>query len=314
MTLVPIIDLSTRDTAAGRADLAARIGEACRTSGFYVIVGHGVPAGLIERMYTVTNDFFRLPRALKDRVASHPGVAGFRRAGGNTAASIDEDTPPDLCEVFAAHVTGELPAEERALLGGPWATWTLANIWPSTEFRDVWWEYMDTVGALAADLLRLSALSLGLEEEYFAGFFDRHGSSVAANYYYPQVRPPLPGQLRRGPHTDFGGLTVLYQEDDRSGLQVVDGQGEWRDVEVVPGSFVVNIGDLLSLWTGGRWVSTMHRVVNPVDATTSRLSVPFFYLPNHDAVVTPVEGAGEAVIAGEWMSRKLEKLFTGVPG
>ncbi|GLZ79615.1 2OG-Fe(II) oxygenase [Actinorhabdospora filicis] len=311
MTLVPIIDLSTRDTPEGRAAIAARIGDACRTSGFYVITGHGVPADLVERMYTVTNDFFRLPRALKDRVATRPGVSGFRRAGGSTAASIGEETPPDLCEVYAAHVTGELPDDERAALGGPWATWTLANIWPSAEFKAVWWEYMDTVGALAADLMRLSALALGLDEEYFAGRFDRHGSSVAANYYYPQVRPPLPGQLRRGPHTDFGGLTVLYQEDHRSGLQVADITGAWRDVAVVPGSFVVNIGDLMSLWTGGRWLSTMHRVINPDDAGTSRLSIPFFYLPNHDAVIEPVDGGGDAVIAGEWMSRKLEKLFTG---
>ncbi|HEY1179935.1 MAG TPA: hypothetical protein VGF17_27580, partial [Phytomonospora sp.] len=68
------------------------------------------------------------------------------------------------------------------------------------------------------------------------------------------------------------------------------------------------------LWTGGRWVSTMHRVVNPPPehAASSRVSIPFFYLPDHDAVIEPVDGGGEPVVAGEWMSRKLEKLFTGV--
>ncbi|GIG66674.1 isopenicillin N synthase family dioxygenase [Phytomonospora endophytica] len=311
---VPVIDLSTRDTPEGRAALAATIGEACATSGFYVIVGHGVAAELVTRMYTVTRSFFLLPDAGKDLVANRPGVSGFRRLGGSTAASIGEDTPPDLCEVFAAHVTGELPDAERAALGDAWATWTLANVWPSAEFKDVWWEYMDAVTALAADLMRLSALALGLDEEFFASSFGRHGSSVAANYYYPQTRPPLPGQLRRGPHTDFGGLTVLYQEDDRSGLQVRGAAGEWRDVAAIPGSFVVNIGDLMALWTGGRWVSTMHRVVNPPPehAASSRVSIPFFYLPDHDAVIKPVEGGGEAVVAGEWMSRKLERLFTGV--
>lgn len=310
---VPIIDLSTRHTREGRADLAARIGEACANSGFYVIVGHGVPEDLVHRMWTITDAFFRLPDAGKDLVANRPGVSGFRRLGGSTAASIDQETPPDLCEVFAAHVTGELSDGERAKLGDAWATWTLANVWPSPEFKAVWQEYMDTVGALAADLMRLSALALGLDEEFFAGSFDRHGSSVAANYYYPQTRPPLPGQLRRGPHTDFGGLTVLYQEDDRSGLQVLDADGEWFDVRAIPGSFVVNIGDLMALWTGGRWVSTMHQVVNPPPehAGSSRVSIPFFYLPNHDAVIEPVRGPGEAVVAGEWMSRKLEKLFTG---
>ncbi|HEY1178145.1 MAG TPA: 2-oxoglutarate and iron-dependent oxygenase domain-containing protein, partial [Phytomonospora sp.] len=236
---VPIIDLSDRDTPDGRAALAARIGEACSTSGFYVIVGHGVPDELVHRMYTVTRAFFLLPHADKDRVANRPGVSGFRRLGGSTAASIGEETPPDLCEVFAAHVTGELPDDERARLGDAWATWTLANVWPSAEFKAVWWEYMVAVTALAADLARLSALALGLDEEFFARSFGRHGSSVAANFYYPQTRPPLPGQLRRGPHTDFGGLTVLCQEDDRSGLQVRGSEGDWRDVAAIPGSFVV---------------------------------------------------------------------------
>ena len=317
---VPVIDLSARDTARGRAALAEAIDDACTGSGFFIIVGHGISPELVERMYTVTNAFFKLPDADKDLVANRPGVSGFRRMGGTTAATIDRKTPPDLCEAFSAHVTGELGDDERAGLGDEWATWTLANVWPENPagFQEVWWEYMAVVGDLSADLMRLFALALGLAEDFFADKFDRHGSSLTANYYYPQLEPPLPGQLRRGPHTDFGGLTVLYQEDHRGGLQV-QRAGEWRDVAAVPGSFVVNIGDLMALWTGGRWVSTMHRVTNPKpeDAASSRLSVPFFYMPNHDALIEPLrpsgragDGRGEAVNAGEWMSRKIEKLFT----
>ncbi|WP_037067464.1 isopenicillin N synthase family dioxygenase [Pseudonocardia acaciae] len=303
---VPVIDISSRIDTGKRAELARTIGAACERSGFFVIVGHGVPSDLVDRMYTVTNAFFTLPESEKNAVASRPGTSGFRSSGESTARSLDRETPPDLCESFGVHVTGELDEAERAGLGDYWATWKLANLWPEVPagFKRTWQEYMETMTTLSADLMRLSALALGHDEHHFDNRFDRHVSSLVANYYYPQLTAPLPGQLRRGAHTDFGGLTVLYQEDNLGGLQVMAGEDEWRDVRAIPGSFVVNIGDLMSLWTGGRWVSTMHRVVNPERGnTSSRLSIPFFYQPNHDA---PSDGS---ITAGEWMTEKMRKLF-----
>ncbi|QKW32687.1 isopenicillin N synthase family oxygenase [Actinomadura sp. NAK00032] len=316
---VPVIDISSRHSGPGRVALAEAIDRACRTSGFFVITGHGVPAELIERMRTVTTAFFRLPGEEKSAV-QRPGFSGFRSSGGTTAQSLDRRTPPDLCESFAAHVTGELSDREREMLGDYWATWKLANLWPQepAEFQSTWQEYMTALHALSADLMRLCARALGLDEDHFDDKFDRHVSSLVANYYFPQLQEPLPGQLRRGAHTDFGGLTVLYQQDDIGGLQVLQGENTWQDVRAVPGSFVINIGDLLALWTGGRWVSTMHRVINPAETdTSSRLSVPFFFQPNHDAVVEPLRPITseadrerpETVIAGEWMAMKTQKLF-----
>lgn len=317
---VPVIDISTRNGASGRAALAEAIGKACRTSGFFVIVGHGIPPELIDRMRTATTAFFTLPDTEKERAASRPGFSGFRPSGGTTAQSLDRRTPPDLCESFGVHVTGELTDSEREALGNYPATWKLANLWPQepADFKDTWLEYMNALHALSADLLRLCARALGLDEDHFDDKFDRHVSSLVANYYYPQLDEPLPGQLRRGAHTDFGGLTVLYQQDDTGGLQVLQGENTWRDVRAIPGSFVINIGDLMALWTGGRWVSTMHRVVNPDRTdTSSRLSVPFFFQPNHDAVIEPLptldpapdQRPPESVIAGEWMAMKMQKLF-----
>ncbi|GAA0947837.1 isopenicillin N synthase family dioxygenase [Nonomuraea longicatena] len=306
---VPVIDLSSRNRPQGRRALAAAIGGACETSGFFVIVGHGVPTDLVGRMHTVTDAFFRLPEDGKRPVAHRPGFSGFRTSGGTTARSLDQRTPPDLCESFAVHFTGELGDRERAALGEHDAPWKLANLWPEVPagFKATWQEYMAVLEELSRDLLRLSALALGLDERFYDAKFDRHVSSLVANYYYPQVERPLPGQLRRGAHTDFGGLTVLHQQDDLGGLQVLQGQ-EWRDIRAIPGSFVVNIGDLMAMWTGGRWVSTMHRVVNPEQGdTSSRLSLPFFYQPDHDALVEPPGAA--AVVAGDWMAAKLRKLF-----
>ncbi|KAA2251245.1 isopenicillin N synthase family oxygenase [Solihabitans fulvus] len=315
---VPVIDLSTRDSTEGRAAIARAIGAACASSGFFTIVSHGVPQDLVDRMYTTTNAFFRSPDEEKDLVANRPGVSGFRRFGGATANSLDQKTPPDLCEAFSTHATGELSEQERERLGNYWASWKLANIWPSTpaDFKDTWQEYLYVMTELSADLMRLFALALELDEDFFENRFDHHVSSLAANYYYPQLELPLPGQLRRGEHTDWGSLTVLYQEDDLGGLQVQHGMtNDWRDVPAIPGSFVVNIGDLMALWTGGRWVSTMHRVVNPERGNaSSRVSIPFFYLPNHDAPTEPIEPtrpfAADAVTAGQWISTKMQKTFS----
>ncbi|MFB8007825.1 isopenicillin N synthase family dioxygenase [Nocardia sp. NPDC056000] len=318
---VPVIDLSNRHTEPGRRAIATAIDRACRTSGFFSIVGHGIPADLIDRMATTTREFFSLPDHEKDLVAHRPGVSGFRRMGGATAQSLGHQTPPDLCEVFSAHVTGDLTEPERALLGDYWASWKLANIWPHNPpaFEAIWHDYMAALTDLSADVMRLFALALDLPEQFFEDKFDRHVSSIAVNHYYPQHRTPLPGQLRRGAHTDWGSLTILYQDTDIDGLQVQTETGEWRDVPMIPGGFIVNIGDLMSLWTAGHWVSTMHRVVNPESGNTAaRLSIPFFYLPNHDAPLDAVSGfaAGAASephgtsTAGQWISRKMRQTFS----
>jgi isopenicillin N synthase-like dioxygenase len=314
---VPVIDLSSRDSAPGRAAIARAISTACESSGFFAIVGHGVAPDLVRRMYLTTNAFFTLTGEEKDLIGHRPGVSGFRRFGGATANSLGQDTPPDLCEVFSAHVTGELSDREREGLGDYWASWKLANIWPGTpaDFEETWHEYMAVMSRLSGDLMRLFALALGLAEDFFDDKFDRHVSSLTANYY-PQLESPLPGQIRRGEHTDWGSLTVLY-EDDLGGLQVRQESGWWRDVPAVSRSFVVNIGDLMAFWTGGRWVSTMHRVVNPERGnTSSRLSVPFFFMPNHDAPIEPMRSfaastaQGESTTAGQWISRKTQKTFS----
>ncbi|MEV0278852.1 2-oxoglutarate and iron-dependent oxygenase domain-containing protein [Streptomyces sp. NPDC050610] len=325
---MPVIDLSARGSAHGRELIADAIGAACESSGFFTIVGHGVPPELIARMHATTNAFFELPDTEKDLVANRPGVAGFRRFGGTTALSQDQQTPPDLCEVFASHVTGELSEDERARLGDYEAPWKMANIWPDAPagFQDTWHEYTGAMAELASDIMRLFALALGLPEGFWDDKFDNHTSALIANYYYPQLTPPLPGQLRRGAHTDWGSLTILHQEDGLGGLQVLQGSGEtgeWRDVPAIPGSFVVNIGDLMALWTGGRWVSTMHRVLNPGQGTrSSRLSIPFFQQPNHDAPVEPIAAIAPpdyecppktGMTSGEWISAKMVKTFSTEP-
>ncbi|MDJ1136406.1 isopenicillin N synthase family dioxygenase [Streptomyces iconiensis] len=319
------------DCGAGRLAVARAIGNACENSGFFTVVGHGVPQELVDDMYGKTEEFFTAPRKEKERAAGGPGTCGFRSSAGSAAKSMGVEAPADLCEIFTANVLGDHGADVRARYGDESAPWTRANVWPSQPagFRDTWHAYMREMERLGRELMRLFALALGLDEEFFEDKVDRHVSTVVANFYYPQNRPPLPGQLRKGPHTDWGNLTILHQ-DDIGGLQVRYGESGWRDVPFVPGGFVINIGDMMAFWTGGRWVSTLHRVLNPERGhDRSRLSLPFFHMPNHDAVVEPLAqlgspgadagpveapgsnaGAVPATTPGQWYRDKMAATFS----
>ena len=126
--------------------------------------------------------------------------------------------------------------------------------------------------------------------------------------------PPLPGQFRRGPHSDWGSLTILYH-DGEPGLQIKSPEGQWEDVPVVDGSFVVNIGDLMAAWTNDRWVSTLHRVVVADGASGERISVAFFHQPTYDARIeciptctSPVDPPRyEPTTSGEWLESMIAK-------
>jgi isopenicillin N synthase-like dioxygenase len=142
--------------------------------------------------------------------------------------------------------------------------------------------------ALAATLMRGFALGLGMPEGFFDDKVDRHITNFSVLHYPAQAEPPLPGQLRAGAHTDYGSLTILKTDAAAGGLQVQAPEGGWIDVPHLPDAFVVNLGDLMAEWTNDRWVSTLHRVVNPPRSAGSaarRLSMAFFHQPNYDAVI-----------------------------
>lgn len=167
------------------------------------------------------------------------------------------------------------------------------NLWPDDPpgLRPVMEEYHSTLTALAATLMRVFALALDLDENYFDDKIDKTGAHIRLNKYPAQETAPVPGQLRSGAHTDYGTLTILYGEDTPGGLQVMGADGEWMDVHPAPGSFVVNIGDSMARWTNDRWVSTLHRVVNPPreHASSERLSAAFFHAANYDAEIKCLE-------------------------
>ena len=196
------------------------------------------------------------------------------------------------------------------------------TIWPPAPagFVDAWKAYYAAMEDLAARIMRVFAVALKLPEDYFAGVIDRPVSALRAlNYPHPTV-PPQPGQLRAGAHTDYGSLTILLPEAKSGGLQIFTPEREWRPVPPVPGAFIINIGDLMALWTNDRWVSTLHRVVNPApDAkgSTRRQSFAFFHQPNwacRDQLPRILPGAGRAAALRAGAVRPVSDVQVQVDG
>jgi isopenicillin N synthase-like dioxygenase len=321
---IPVIDLAParRGDPAARRAVAAAIDAACRASGFLVVVGHGVDPDLIERMHDVTLRLFALADEDKVRWAQDGALRGFFLRPSRVSAAEDVETAPDLCEMFTMCRLGEPGVAARAGLGDAIDEWGAPNVWPDepVELRAVWLEYYAAMEALALELMRLFAIGLGLDEHHFDDRIDEHITNLTANHYPAVLAPPSADQYRKGPHSDWGSLTILHQ-DDTGGLEVVDRRtGGWVDVPVLPGAYVVNIGDLMARWTNDRWHSTKHRVrvPPPERRTVPRVSIPFFHHPNWGAEIECLPGCTSSdeppryppVTAGEYLLGKIGAAYT----
>lgn len=286
---VPMIDLARARSSDAEFDAVARqIDEANQHVGFLAVVNHGVPQTLLDDMYDVTAEFFDLPMderlsVLGSRHTSRGYIPPKQRALARTRGI---ETPADLVELFSIGLP-EVPDDpwfRRAQDLGYFA----ANRWPErpARFREIWESYYREMRTLAFELMQLFAVALGLEKNWFDDKVDRPISNLFANHYPPLTAVPEPGQIRVGEHTDYGSLTLLYQSDAVGGLEVLL-DDVWCPIEPIPGSFVVNIGDLMARWTNDRWISTLHRVQNPTISgpASRRISFPFFCQPNYDAVI-----------------------------
>lgn len=304
---VPIINLEPflQATSNGKGAVAKEIARACTDIGFFVIVGHGVSKSLIDDTYNITRTFFDLPDAVKRATPLNEFGAGYSPLQG---------------EVLSATLGNAAPADLKESLNiGKTKTQNLVPAQPADGSR-LWYAYFDAMETLAGNLLRAFALALDLDENFFADKIDHDNSFLRLINYPDQPTPPEKGQLRAGAHSDYGTLTILRAENAPGGLQVLNRAGEWIAVNIVPDSFVINMGDLMMRWTNDRWVSTIHRVANPQrdEALGSRRqSMVFFHNPNNDALIAPLPGSVDAdhpakyepITAGEHLALKTRKAY-----
>lgn len=299
---LPIIDLSA-DLGGSTADgkvAADAIRRACEEIGFFLISGHGVEETLIEKTYASVKRFFDLPLDEKMRIVRQSGAVsrGYDQLGGQVLSNtLGVSAPPDLQEVFSfgPPQIGDTPYYRE----GYGSIHFAPNLWPRhpADFRANAEDYYRAMVGLSGKLMRLFALALQLSEDFFEAKIDRQISSIRFINYPDQPEAPVSGQLRAGAHSDYGTLTILRIEDAPGGLQVQDRQGRWIDVGYVPGTFVVNIGDLMMQWTNDSWISTVHRVINPTRDRAlgaRRISMVFFHQPNYDAEVACLDACQSA--------------------
>ena len=297
---VPIIDLAPWFTGDPRekAQVARKVCQACQDIGFLVITQHQIPEALVARVSSLTRQFFDLPLATK-RLVDRPSpemVRGYSAVAEESLSySLEEAAPGDLKESFSIGPS-QVPAEPyyHSAEAGPHFA---PNVWPEEAmlpaFKATYQAYFEAMSDLARELMRIFALALELDEGYFDDKIDRH-ISMFRSLSYPDVKEAVEaGQMRASAHTDYGSLTIVRPDSALGGLQVRNQQGEWVDVPQVENGFVVNIGDLMMQWTNDRWISTLHRVVNPpLDSPSDnrRQSLVFFHQPNYDTLIECLPG------------------------
>jgi isopenicillin N synthase-like dioxygenase len=277
---LPIIDVSalTTGSATGKPQVAIQIDAACRQSGFFYVVGHGIDSGLQENLQRVARQFFALPTAEKMKIEMGRGGKAWRgyfRVGDELTSG-----KPDQKEglYFGQELAADHPlVQAETPLHGP-------NFFPKipVEMRSIVLDYMPALSELGQCLMGGIALALKLPEDYFIEHGTRHPLALFRIFNYP---PPASQDLWGvGEHTDYGLLTILLQ-DEIDGLEVKSKSG-WIAAPPIPGSFICNIGDMLDRMTRGVYRSTPHRVRNI--SGRDRMSFPFFFDPNFFADVRPI--------------------------
>ncbi|HLI12077.1 MAG TPA: 2-oxoglutarate and iron-dependent oxygenase domain-containing protein [Alphaproteobacteria bacterium] len=280
---IPLIDfapfLAGREPEKHR--VAGSIAEACETIGFLYLANHGVPAAKIAAVFAAAREFFHLPLEfrLSERLRCTPEEnRGYMPLGSRHYAGTGA---PDLMEAFKVQI--ELPPDDPDIRAGDRLHYP--NRWPDgmPEWRATVLDYFDEMTRLSQRLLRAFALALELEEDYFLAFYRKPLTQLSLIHYPPQEPAAPDDEYGIRPHADATSFTILAQ-DEVGGLEVLSPAGGWIQARPIPGTFVINIGDMMARWTNDRFASTKHRVFNR--AGRERYSLPFFGIPDFDAVVS----------------------------
>jgi isopenicillin N synthase-like dioxygenase len=262
---IPVIDLSgTATSAEARQSAARQLHEACRDIGFFYIANHSVPEMLLKAQLKGAARFFTLPDASKLALSAEKSS---RRLGYEPMLRqvLDEGSAPDLKESFMY----SLPAAA----------------WPEglPGFAEQMTHYHEHMRRLGGHLMELLALSLELPDDHFKVAFESAAYAVRLLRYPPQPAVGADNQLGAGAHTDWGAITLLYQ-DNAGGLEVRNAAGHWLRAQPIANTFVVNLGDLMRRWTNDLYQSTPHRVLNNTSGR-DRYSIATFCSPGYDCRV-----------------------------
>ncbi|MGO9926950.1 MAG: isopenicillin N synthase family dioxygenase [Mycobacterium sp.] len=297
--------LSVVDLRADPDRLRQGLREAAHEVGFFYLTGHGVPDGLGRRVLEVARRLFALPEADKDAVAMvrSPHFRGYTRLGGElTRGEVDWREQLDI-------------GPERPPIGGPGKPdylWLQGpNQWPAAlpELPGIIEEWDAALSSVARCLLGHWAASLGSPPDLFDSAFAETPATLIKIVRYPARAASSQGV---GEHRDAGVLTLLLAEPGSRGLQVRRARGSergWVDVPPLEGAFIVNIGELLEVATGGYLRATEHRV-NLHGPAAERISVPYFFNPRLDAQIPMLSLPEELAALAENVHDPSDPIFS----
>lgn len=267
---IPVVDFTGLIAAelVVRKATATSVRAAFEDFGFIYLKNHSVPQSVIDGLFATSIEFFSLPQKTKEQAGGYrgPGLSG-----------LDPSKPTDVKERFRAPYDSSLPAA----------------YWPERlpGFREAISVFHEAGLSVLRQVMCGVALALGLAETYFDAPHEPHSGAVMLLHYPPITEPLLPGQLRSGAHTDFGTMTLLVHHGSAEGLEIQRPDGTWLHAPAIPGTAIVNVGDLLTRWTNGQLRSVLHRVVPPEGeaARRSRYSATLFYEPRHEVMISCLE-------------------------
>lgn len=274
---IPLIDLRPFIDGSYNQNNKLEFLRACSDVGFIYISNHGIDPELIETLHELSKLFFNQPMESKRQITINQQIRGYLPL---YYKSYEGEAREGISHQQGFWIGHETPLDTKRPLDGP-------NQWPENprELKPVMLDYFSAVEQLSTVLLRSFALALDLELNCFDSLFERPTSRLKLNHYPIQDNPQTENNIGVVPHTDSGGFTILWQ-DQHGGLEIQNRQGDWVAAPPVENTFVVNLGNIMQIWSNGLFPATTHRVINRGNA--ERYSIPLFVNPDHSARIKPL--------------------------
>jgi isopenicillin N synthase-like dioxygenase len=308
---IPVVDLSqfTKGDAAARAAFVEQLGEAFHEIGFVGVTGHGISDQLINDFYKASESFFALPKEVKQKYEIE-GMAGQRGFTSFGTEHAKQSEVPDLKEFF--QIGQEVAADDPEKQHYP----DNVQVAEVPDFTQLGIRLYKAFEGAGAELLRAIAIHLDLPEHYFDAKIEK-GNSILRAIHYPPIRQEPASAIRAEQHEDINLITLLVGAS-AGGLQLLNKEGEWKEITPEQNEIVINVGDMLQRLTNDYLKSTTHRVVNPPreEWHLPRLSIPFFLHPRGDMDLTALgrcvdeehPAKYKPITAGAYLEERLEEI------
>jgi isopenicillin N synthase-like dioxygenase len=281
---IPVIDFGPafRRDPGGLDAVAALVRDASERVGFFYLAGHGVPAAVVDDAFAASREFHALPLADKLRLSLNENNIGYLPVNQSMQrhSTVHKATRPNFNESF--FISHDRAADHPDVLAG--TPLRGRNQWPEdrVRLRAAMVTYFKTLEGVGERMLPVLARALDMPADAFAPSFEGEAHVNLRFLHYPPQDAADDEQFGQGPHTDNSFITILARTEV-PGLAVRLPSGEWLAPPLVPGTFLVNLGNIMKRWSNDRFLSTPHGVLN--DSPSDRYSIAFFYSPNPDAVI-----------------------------